>query len=139
MWLVLEFEETAAVLLARVDVAINDAHFDPEIVSSYEWRWEALFLAQELTRLPWLLVSMECPAKYETLKRLYREWAKCCGELGSSLRSLATEDGPWPVMIHVCFADEEFAAVTAHTVARTIYLESLGVEGAEGYWLMGIS
>ena len=123
--LVQEFEATAQALLKRVDEAIDDAHFDPEIVSSEEWREEAVFLARELGRLPWLLVHLECPAKYATLKRLYFEWAKACGELAMSSHSLATEEGCWPTMVRVCFADEEFAAVTAHTVARTIYLESL--------------
>jgi hypothetical protein len=123
--LVQEFEATAQALLGLVDKAIDDGYFDPEIVSSEEWREEAVFLARQLRRLPWLLVHLECPAKYATLKRLYFEWAKACGQLAISLHSLATEEGAWPTMVRVCFADEEFAAVTAHTVARMIYLESL--------------
>jgi hypothetical protein len=123
--LVQEFEATAQALLERVDEAIDAAHFHPEIVSGEEWREEAVFLVRELGRLPWLLVHLECPAKYATLKRLYFEWAKACGELAISLQCLATEEEAWLTMMRVCFADEEFAAVTAHTVARTVYLESL--------------
>jgi hypothetical protein len=123
-WLVNQFEATAAALLARVAEGIEDASYE-EFLRDACWRHELLYLADELASFPWLLVNVACPAKYETLQRLYREWAQCCSDLRHSLKDLAATEHFLSIELRVAYADEELAAVTAHTTARKIFLEHL--------------
>jgi hypothetical protein len=129
-WLVREFEETAQVLLARVERALEEVARDHRAVTGKDWRREALFLAAELTRSPWLLVNTACPPKYENLKLFYRAWAVACGELQSCLRTLVRKDDRRPVDIRAAYAQEAFSVVTAYTAARITYLKRLALATA---------
>lgn len=119
------FEKMARVLLERVDEVIEEAFWDEGVVRDEAWKQEAYFLVRELQRYPWLLANVSCPPRYEMVRLLYREWALCCQELRACLQSLAGNDGRRSVRMRVAYADEELAAVNAHTVARRICFETL--------------
>ncbi len=129
-WLVREFEETAQVLLARVDLALDEGARDQRAINGETWRREALFLAAELARYPSLLVNTPCPPRYEALRVFYRAWAVACAELEGCLRTLVRKGDRRPVEIRLDYAREALAVVTAYTTARTTYRERLAVTTA---------
>ena len=129
-WLVREVDATAQVRWARGGQALEEGARDQRAINGETWRREALFLAAELARYPWLLVNTSCPPQYEALRMFYRAWAVACAELESCLRTVVRKGDRRPLEIRLDYAREALAVVTAYTTARTTYRERLAVTTA---------